>query len=57
MCLHEMQKERDDFTREPPCLLRSTFGRSVSAKPPLTFVFFQRRAFTPIPLNDASMGA
>ena len=39
----------DDFTREPPCLLRSLFGGPVSVKPLLTSVFFQRLAFTPIP--------
>ena len=27
--------QRDDFTREPPCQLRSMFGGSVSSKPPL----------------------
>ena len=47
--IHPQSGQRDNFTRGPPCLLHSMFGDSVSMKPPLTPVFFQRLASTYIP--------
>ena len=44
--IRPLNDQRDDFTREPPSLLWSMFGLSVSLKPPLTSVFFERLAFT-----------
>lgn len=47
--IRPQNSQRDDFTREPQCLLQSMFVFFFSTKTPLNLVFFQRLAFTHIP--------
>ena len=55
--IHPKNGQRVNFTRGPPCLVRSMFGDSVNMKPPLTSVSFRGLPLPTFQLNDARPGA